>query len=709
MKCNIPLLTIILCTIIQFSFAATADVPICQKAEQAFELKQYNRAITYFLSCRSTQSDVKKLEKLAYSYMVIGNFNAAETNLRKASSLEGFSQQGALDFCKVLHQNNKQDEALRRLNEYLQLHPKDQSAQQLMQVLAKKPEEKQSEFTISKTSFSSGFADFSPFKIKEGLVFSSDRSTSGKISQVTGNRYAKIYIADIKTDEVNLFKGPFQSKYNDGCATFTADGKTVFFTRNKSSKIKKRNAHLIIMTSQNHNGNWSDPLPFPYNQAHFDNAHPAINPSGTILAFSSDRPGGSGGMDLYYCVKEKSGKWQSPRNLGTKINTNGHDLFPSFADDSTIVFSTSGRPGYGGLDLYQTSYSKGKWTSPEILPIPLNSSADDFGLWTNDQLETGWLTSNREGIESIYGFDKIVKSPKEIQLWLTVKDKYTNRTLEGAVLEISSNNKNQNLMTFQNKAIPITVLNEEQLSIIGKWEGLDLAPLSYQADYYLKKQDSLTIYLDLKGFVIRGKTLDNSKQNVADVELKFCPKHTSECIKLKSDEHGNFIFFTEDIDVWQISGQKKDMYCNSIELDVNKINRDSSIFITLEVSMEKVEVNKSFIVNNIYYDYNSSSIREEAKLELDLLVDFMISNPSVAIEISSHTDSRGNDDYNLRLSQKRAESAVNYLIEQNIEPWRLIGKGHGETQIINKCKNNIDCSEIEHQLNRRTEIKILKK
>ncbi len=126
-----------------------------------------------------------------------------------------------------------------------------------------------------------------------------------------------------------------------------------------------------------------------------------------------------------------------------------------------------------------------------------------------------------------------------------------------------------------------------------------------------------------------------------------------------------------------------------------------------EVRLKKVVVGESIRLDHIYYDVNSADLRTESEVELDKVVGFMKDNPHLKIELGSHTDSRGSDAYNLRLSQKRAESATQYLIDQGIDKKRIIPKGYGESRPVNRCVNGVSCSAEEHQENRRTEIKIL--
>ncbi|ADY50690.1 OmpA/MotB domain protein [Pseudopedobacter saltans DSM 12145] len=122
----------------------------------------------------------------------------------------------------------------------------------------------------------------------------------------------------------------------------------------------------------------------------------------------------------------------------------------------------------------------------------------------------------------------------------------------------------------------------------------------------------------------------------------------------------------------------------------------------------KENAHKAIRIENIYYDFDKWNIRPDAAVELDKLVKILKDNPTIWIELGSHTDSRGKDAYNLNLSQKRAESAVGYIVSRGIDKNRIAARGYGETQLLNRCSNGVECTEEEHQLNRRTEFKIVK-
>lgn len=145
----------------------------------------------------------------------------------------------------------------------------------------------------------------------------------------------------------------------------------------------------------------------------------------------------------------------------------------------------------------------------------------------------------------------------------------------------------------------------------------------------------------------------------------------------------------------------------TVQLSTSDYDRSKSAYIQLQICMEKVDCNQAIVLKNILYDLNKSFIREDAKPELNRLVQFMKDNPEVKVELSSHTDSRASDAYNMKLSQRRAQAAVDYIVSEGIAKSRLIAKGYGERQLLNGCKDGVKCTEEEHQLNRRTEMKVI--
>jgi len=184
-------------------------------------------------------------------------------------------------------------------------------------------------------------------------------------------------------------------------------------------------------------------------------------------------------------------------------------------------------------------------------------------------------------------------------------------------------------------------------------------------------------------------------------------KVNGQTLKVQTDETGKFKFNLDKESDYNLTGEKTNYRSDLTTVTTN--NLTASTEIKKDLYLEKIELDKAIKLENIYYDFDRSNIRPDAAVALDKLVKILKDNPTIWIELGSHTDSRGNDQYNQWLSQSRANSAVQYIIDRGINKNRITAKGYGETMLLNKCANGIKCSEAEHQLNRRTEFKITKK
>ncbi len=208
-------------------------------------------------------------------------------------------------------------------------------------------------------------------------------------------------------DEVSLFNVQVNDRLNDGPVAFNQRQDTMYITRNARNSSKKKTDKLQIQTLIYRHGNWLPAGSLPFNSNDHSTGHPALHPQGHLLYFVSNMPGGSGGTDIYYAVKTDSG-WAEPRNAGPAVNTAGNEMFPYFAPDGTLYFSSNGRGGQGGLDLFYIQLS-GNVPAGETRNIgtPVNSPQDDFGIWLNNDGRTGYFSSNRYGTDDVFEMRRI--------------------------------------------------------------------------------------------------------------------------------------------------------------------------------------------------------------------------------------------------------------------------------------------------------------
>jgi peptidoglycan-associated lipoprotein len=353
-------------------------------------------------------------------------------------------------------------------------------------------------------------------------------------------------------------------------------------------------------------------------------------------------PGGMGGKDLWFASRDsKGGEWSVPENLEA-LNTVDDEMFPFLHHDGSIYFSSNGRIGMGGLDIFKANEQEdGSWKI-ENMRYPINSAADDFGIVFESDMERGYFSSTRKG-----------RGNDEIYMF----------------------------------ALPPMKFN-----VIGEVRD--------------DKTDELLVEATVKSIGSDGITVETTTGE--DGSFRFMLKPNTD-----------YVFVASRIE-----------YLNGKERETTKgLNNSTDFRTTIYLSniRETIELSNS----NVFYDFARWDLRPEALVSLDKLIETLTDNPTITIELMSHTDVRGSNEDNIELSQKRAQSVVDYLIERGIDPTRLSAKGYGEdmpkvvTKRIDDSNNflsegteltesyinslpSIEEQEIAHQLNRRTEFRVLR-
>jgi outer membrane protein OmpA-like peptidoglycan-associated protein len=208
-------------------------------------------------------------------------------------------------------------------------------------------------------------------------------------------------------------------------------------------------------------------------------------------------------------------------------------------------------------------------------------------------------------------------------------------------------------------------------------------------------------------FTLDGIAVEKATQQpLAGVLVELTNLTTNTKEQTTTGEDGKFSFKLNPESNYSVIGSKDDYFTNSEQVSTVGKTQSENMFVKLKLEMEQIVINKPIVLENIYYDLDKYNIRPDAAQGLNKLVQIMKDNPAIRIELSSHTDSRADDKYNDVLSQRRAEAAVEYIVEKGIDKKRITAKGYGETRLVNRCSNNVQCSEEEHQQNRRTEFKV---
>lgn len=625
--------------------------------------------------------------------------------------------------------------------------------------------------------------DFSPAYYKDGVVFVSSRGVAkiggGSKDKWIDDNFMALFFSEELEDGSLSDPEPFSyvltTKYHEGPVDFVQNSKKIFFTRNNYNKGKRKNNSKGIMkqniySSTRSEEEWSEPLELPFNTVEYEEVHPAVSPDGRKLFFSSDRPGGYGEMDLYV-VEKRGGRWGSPVNLGSEINTAGNELFPFVHDDGTLYFSSNGLGGIGGLDIFSTySVDDSIWVQPENIGVPFNSKKDDFGFIMNTTGTEGYLSSAREGgfgTDDIYSF-KIgnpLEKDDKLNLMVCVFDEKTTERLVGAKVRLKEVSSDGETVTLDEDFLMRLVETDKANEYILKLKrdlnnGSTASSQNYVTDgigeFSIELDPNKTYQLEAtkNGYLIADKIIGPSDDPVEQY-LNSCvpiPMTFNNCLVLEgttlnqkykdkvvpqamvtminlctgdehtttSDKEGYFSFPCLDCDCEFILKGEKGNFKDGVG-DVSTIGEDcdsggvliSDIYLTpgdrsdLLFAGNKIGVGSVLELKNIFYDFDQHYIRSEARPDLDHVVNLMKQFPSMIVELGSHTDARGTHEYNIDLSQRRADAAVEYIVRRGIERRRIKARGYGETQLRNNCRNYKDCSEEEHQHNRRTEITIL--
>lgn len=524
------------------------------------------------------------------------------------------------------------------------------------------------------TSINMASVEFAPQFINDSLmIYASLKSDSAVYSVYEDDAETVIparhfYSAQLQNDEWTNTGVWEHEKFNEdtistGNGAFSPDKMRFYF--NKCERNWKNKVICQIYMSEKKDGEWqkAKPLPENVNSKKFTATQPTVGSDGKtgreILYFASDREGTKGGLDIWYTAyNPKTKTWKDPRNCGSKINTPADEVTPYYdMMTRTLYFSSNGLPGLGELDVYKTQGEKGKWIPSKGLGYPINSPFDDLYYTLHKNQEDGFIVSNRPGgvnikhetcCDDIYSFknDEVVHVDVK-GLTYIIEDEALKEFMEKKFGTADSTATEDTIVYAEGAVVSLFLIDEETPS---------------------------------KVFIARDTT--DSLGNY-HFDLQVDQKYV-----LEFDNYGRF--------------DKK------LELETKGIKKPKTLNMQ-DIGLNMLITKEPLIVKNIYYDFDKAILKREAKQSIDTsLLLLLKENPQIVIEISSHTDSVGNNEYNKKLSQDRAESVVAHLIRKGIDKKRLVAKGYGEEKPI-APNSNPDGSDNEEgrQRNRRTEFKIL--
>jgi outer membrane protein OmpA-like peptidoglycan-associated protein len=479
----------------------------------------------------------------------------------------------------------------------------------------------------------------------------------------------KFYLAQHNGDKWK-FLGEFDTTINGndintGNGAFSADKKRFYFSRCERDFSHKIICQLFVSNLENNE--WLAPVALPeiVNTPLTSNSMPTVGVSRMntdVVYFVSDRPEGRGGLDLWFTYYDlKKLEWKEPKNCGKRINSMVDEITPYYnIDTKNLYFSSNGQPGLGGFDIYRTFGDGKSFDGPKNVGFPINSSFDDLYYILGDNRQFGFFTSNRSG-----GYSLRHENCCDDIYEFIYRD-YINIAVTGKIFGITDS-------TFF-KSIEQEYQEEMALS---------LAVLDISEDIELLYDYPVNLFL--------------------------VDKNTGKELFVKTDftGPGHYFFNLEQGNDYVIT--VKDFNKKEKRLPFTTKNITRSDTLELDAIIVNTLPAQAFIVQNIYYDFAKSDLRPLSQETIDKTI-FKILNayPQIIIEISSHTDSIDTDEKNMKLSQDRAQSVVDYLILKGISPERLVAKGYGENSPIAPNSNPDGTDNPDgRQKNRRTEFKVV--
>lgn len=722
---------IALCTLsIIMSIGANAQI---KRGDFYFKKFEYGLALEAYQFAYEEQRVMNPyvLRRLALTHRKLGNMEESYEWYKKTIHREQKNFPDFLYYAESLKYMKKYKEAMKFYKKYAKKVPTDRRAALHLENLDYVEELHRDSvfYKIKRLGMNTSNPEFGLTKYKDGYLFSAvgvinPELGKGSFSkEEASHMYLDVYRASRDAEDELHIESPLgetiNSEFHDGPVTYDVKNEELIVTRTNMSKGEpvidsKGSVNLKLYTAQHVNGQFSATVELPFNSDEFSNAHPSVTPDGKKLYFASNRDGGSGESDLW--VSERQGdSWGHPQNLGTVINTEGDENWPYFSEDGWLYFASTGHAGLGGSDIFRTKFIDGLWSKPENLGAPINSNKDDFGIVTEDEGNKGYFSSNRHSHTVDDDLYRFAYDPNII-IRGKVRDENSLVALDGALAQIFDMDGNLIAETKTNVdgAFDFKMIPKKCRYFVEISNGKDYSAETREivhCDERLKLYDLGTIKLGEMRYLARGYIRDaETDKPVPNFITTLYNATTGDKINMKLTKNDGLVQFSLQPETdYRMTFEKQGWFGKSAEFTTKGMD-PGIIDIARKVNLdfEQIVINKPVVVENLYYDYNKATIRQDAMPELDKIVMMMNDNPTLVIELSSHTDSQGGDKYNFNLSDQRAKKAAEYIVDNGVDIDRITGKGYGETKIINRCKNDVNCDDREHEQNRRTEFTVIK-
>lgn len=684
-------------------------------------------------------------KKIADSYHKINN-------VEKAYDWYGFlyrnnklNQEEHLIYGNLLVAQGSEEQAINVHRAYVNAYGEDQGSRSLSQSIENQKEFKEGydRFSLKNTEGNTTASEIGASYVSSTqLLLASSKKTDISINRIqawTGGYYYNLYLTEVDNagnfSKLRPLRSEANSNYNDGPACFDSTTSTVYFTRNNFLKGQKGTdsegvMRLKIYSATLDGQKLKNVQELPFNSDAYSCGHPSISSDGKTLYFSSDKPGGFGGADIYSVQRNENGVWGESMNLGDIINTQSDELFPfQHPKQNILFFASEGHPGLGGFDIHVAKKNlKGEVKSIENLGAPINSTMDDVSFVNNANQTEGYVTTNRRGgagLDDVYGFTQSSPILNSAILEGNTRDLLSGNLLENVSIELI-NEKGELVETIESLEdgsfeFQLTDIKDD-FKLIAKKDGYIMNEQTIAFSEDKENYDEDLALMPIIDYYLAGNVRDkNTKELLEGVLVTITDLKKED--RLNDQLTGaNGTFNSEGINyaygdtvVYELV-LSKEGYVPKTYVIRDLLSTSPEVYISGQIDVlltpieTGIDIGKELVLNPIYFDLNSSILRVESKTELDRIVEFLNSNPNVSMELGAHTDCRAKDNYNLWLSKRRAKNSADYIKQRITNPTRITYEGYGETRPVNNCNcdsGTTNCTDEQHQLNRRTEFIVI--
>jgi OOP family OmpA-OmpF porin len=461
--------------------------------------------------------------------------------------------------------------------------------------------------------------------------------------------------------------------FSEFAPTVSADGNTMIFESDRSGRWR------LYITYQIKTGGWTEPKDLET----INNAvapgdflgGPCISYDGSLLLFTSNMKGTVGGVDIWMS-KRTGDDWSAPKNMGRTINSGNYDGFPSLSADGRWLYFMRAAEGNSPTgqrccELYIAQRRGEFFINPKVLPAPINMGCEGYPRIMADG-RTLIFSSYRPGGKGGY-------------------DLYESKYKNGKWM----------------KPVPLEFINtpkdDELISVPASGDVIYLSSTMSNNKDDIYKIELPEEFRPDKIVIVEGKVTDEETKKVIPAMVKVSDiKKKQKVQEVENDpETGKYTLYLEEGRKYDVSVVAQGHTFESEVIDLENVTKYKTV--KKEIKLKPLKVNTSFTLNNLFFDFDSSSLTKESELELERVIELLNTNPGMTVEISAHTDDKGSDEYNTKLSQHRAESVVRFLTQKGINKDRMLAKGYGES--VPSVPNDSDENRAK---NRRVEFKILK-